>query len=113
DSRASDSPTASLRRPLELPRLRLETVDRVGERGAEEAGAPFGNHRALPWRSQLDLDATRRTILLETNDGVHGARETGAELRDRDAGTLTHAVGHLRMVRLEQNLHRAPSCLPC
>ena len=60
-----------------------------------------------------NFDAARRAILLETDDGVHGASQTGAEPRDRNAGALTHAIGHLGVMRLEQNLHRAPSCLQC
>ena len=45
---------------------------------------------------------------LEAHDGVHRPGEPCAELGHRDAGTLTHAIGHLGMMGLEQYVHRTP-----
>jgi hypothetical protein len=45
-----------------------------------------------------NLDATRRAVFLESDDGVHGAGQPRAEPRDRNAGAFTKTLGHLRMV---------------
>jgi hypothetical protein len=45
-----------------------------------------------------DLDATRRAIFLESDDGVHRAGQPRAESRDCNAGAVTKTLGYLRMV---------------
>jgi hypothetical protein len=81
-----------------LPRLGIEPIDRVRERRTEEPGAPLRDHRAPPRRVQDDLDATSRTILLESNDGFRHASQPRAQPHDGSTCTLTHSFGYLRMV---------------
>jgi hypothetical protein len=93
--------------------LSVEAVDGESECRTKKSRSAFGDHRTTARRVQHNFDSACRAILLEADDCIDGPRQAGAELRDRNAGALTHAIGHLRVMRLEQNLHRAPSCLQC
>jgi hypothetical protein len=47
---------------------------------------------------QNDLDAARRTVFLEPNDGVRRAGQPSAQSHDGRARAFTQSLGYLRMV---------------
>jgi hypothetical protein len=89
DSRASEFPGASLWRALDLASLRLEPLDRVAQRRAEEASGSLRDNWPPAGGMKDNFNATRRSVFLESNDCVDGTGETLPETGDRETGTLT------------------------
>ena len=82
DSRASEFPGASPWRAFDLPSLRLEPIDGVAQRRAEEASGSLRDNWPPPRGMKDNFDTTRRSVLLEPDDRVDGTGKSLPETGD-------------------------------